>query len=416
MPRTIPIAALAAAVVVTPPAVAHRFNEAGTAEPQATVAVEDLGSPAQPGSGEPNLAVDSDGRVYMSWLEPTTDSATALRFAIHDGAKWSAASTIRSGRDFFVNWADFPSIEVVGAKQLVAHWLQRTGRGSYAYGVRVVQSRDGGLTWSAPITPHRDSGQAEHGFVAMWPERGTVGAVWLDGRKLVLPPEQQKKEMMLVSTTLSGRGALGAESMLDHRTCDCCQTTAAMTANGPIIAYRDRSADEIRDIYVVRRVSGRWTEPAVVHADGWHINACPVNGPAIAASGQDVVVAWFTAANDSARVKVAFSRDGGATFGKPSIVDGGNPAGRVDVMLLRDGSALVSWIERTRGDTAAVLVRRVNQRGDRGAPVSIASSSAARASGFPRMVQSREHVVFAWTEPGRPTRVRTARAKASDFR
>jgi hypothetical protein len=409
----IPTIGILSAIVLV--GVIYRLSDATSAERQAP-RIEDLGSPALPGSGEANLAVDSDGRVYMSWLEPTTDSATALRFATHDGAKWSAPGTIRTGRDFFVNWADFPSIEIVGSKHLVAHWLQRTGRGSYAYGVRVAQSRDGGGTWSAPITPHRDSAQTEHGFVAMWPERGSVGAVWLDGRKLALPPGQQKKEMMLVSTTLTANGTLGEESTLDHRACDCCQTAVAMTATGPIVVYRDRSADEIRDIHVVRRVGGRWTEPAAVHADGWRINACPVNGPAIAAKGQDVVVAWFTAANDSARVKVAFSRDGGATFGKPTLVDGGNPAGRVDAMLLSDGSALVSWIERTRGDTAAVLARRVSQRGERGTPMTIASSSAARASGFPRMVQTREHVVFAWTEPGRPTRVRAARAKTSQFR
>jgi hypothetical protein len=362
------------------------------------------------------LSVDDEGRVYLSWLEPTSDSGHALRFATHDGSTWAPARTIRSGRDFYVNWADFPSIEVVGSRHLVAHWLQRTGRGSYAYGVRLSQSRDGGETWGPAITPHRDSGQTEHGFVALWPERGGTGAVWLDGRKHALPPEQQKKEMMLVATTLGANGTLGGESPIDQRTCDCCQTAAAVTSNGPVIAYRDRSIDEIRDIYVVRRVRGRWTTPVAVNNDGWHINACPVNGPAISARGNDVVIAWFTAPNDSARVKVAFSEDAGATFGRPMVVDGGNPAGRVDVMLLRDGNALVSWIERTRGDTAAVMARRVSPGGARGTPVSIAASSAARASGFPRMILAREHAIFAWTEPGRPSRVRVARAKVADLR
>jgi hypothetical protein len=352
----------------------------------------------------------------MSWLEPAGDSTTALRFAVHDGSRWSDPRTIRSGRDFFVNWADFPSIEVVGPRHLVAHWLQRTGTGSYAYGVRIAQSRDGGATWSAPVTPHRDTGQTEKGFVTMWPERGNVGAVWLDGRKMGMPAASRVREMMLVSTTLDAKGAIGAESAVDQRTCDCCQTAAAMTSRGPVIVYRDRSPDEIRDIYVVRRVRGAWTQPSAVHNDGWRINACPVNGPAIAARGDTVVVAWFTAANDSARVKVAYSHDAGATFASPIVADAGNPAGRVDVMLLRDGSALVSWIERTAADTAAVLARRVSVRGERGAPITIAISSAARASGFPRMALTREHVVFAWTEPGRPTRVRAARLKLAAIR
>jgi hypothetical protein len=203
---------------------------------------------------------------------------------------------------------------------------------------------------------------------------------------------------------------------LDDRTCDCCQNAAAMTAAGPIVAYRNRSPEEIRDIYVTRRVNGKWIAGRPVHADNWKISACPVNGPALAASGSDVALAWFTAAGDTARVNVAFSRDAGGAFGAPVRVDGGAPAGRVDVVMLPDRSALVSWIERTSGDTAAVRVRRVGRDGKLGAPVTVASSSAARASGFPRMVVSGSDVVFAWTEPGKPSAVRVARAAMSSLR
>lgn len=76
----------------------------------APTAVDSLSTPAAPGSAEPNLAVGRDGRVYLSWLEPTPDSAFALRLSSFAGGAWSAPRTIRSGRDFFVNWADFPSV------------------------------------------------------------------------------------------------------------------------------------------------------------------------------------------------------------------------------------------------------------------------------------------------------------------
>ena len=252
--------------------------------------IDSVASPAAPGSAEPNLAVAPDGRVYMSWLEPA-DSGHALRFAVLDGTRWSAPRTIRAGRNFFVNWADFPSIEVLAGNRLAAHWLQRNGTGTYAYGVRVSQSADGGKTWSTPVTPHRDSSQTEHGFVAMWSEKGALGAAWLDGRKFSTSGHDASNEMMLVTTTLDARGRRGAEVRLDERTCDCCQNAAAMTSNGPIIAYRNRSADEIRDIYVTRRVGGRWTTGVPVHADEWKIAACPVNGPAVAAAGRRVALA-----------------------------------------------------------------------------------------------------------------------------
>lgn len=394
---------------------ASRRADAGIGPASGASALAELPSPAGPGSAEPNLATGPDGRVYLSWLEPA-DSGHALRFAVHDGSAWTPARTIVSRRDLFVNWADFPSLTALDGGRIAAHWLQRTGRGTYHYGVRVAQSGDGGRTWGAPVVPHRDSSQTEHGFVATWVERGRLGAVWLDGRKFRKDGHDRSNEMMLVTTTLLADGTRGAEVRLDERTCDCCQNAAAMTANGPIVAYRNRTADEIRDVYVARRVGGRWLAGVPVHDDGWKIAACPVNGPSLAALGNRVALAWFTAARDSARVKLAFSDDGGARFGAPLRIDGGNPAGRVDAALLADGSALVTWVERTGGDTAAVRVRRVTRDGRVGAATTIASSSAARASGFPRMAVTGDRVVLAWTSPGKPSAVRLAQLPASSIR
>ncbi len=377
--------------------------------------LDSIMSPAGPRSAQPNLTVADNGRVYMSWLEPA-DSGHTLRFSIYDGSKWSAPSVIVARRDFFVNWADFPSLQVLDGGRIAAHWLQRNGSGTYAYGVRVSQSNDAGRTWGAAVTPHRDSSQNEHGFVAMWRETGRLGVVWLDARKFSSAANGAPKEMMLVSTTILPNGTLGPESRLDERTCDCCQNSAAMTAQGPIVAYRDRSSEEIRDIYVTRRVAGSWTKGVPVHADNWKISACPVNGPSVAARENRVALAWFSAANDSSRVKVAFSDDAGAKFGEPVRVDGGNPVGRVEVALLPDGAALVTWIERAGGDSAAVRARRITREGRAGVPFTIAASSAARASGFPRMALTSDFALFAWTQPGRPSGVRVARVSLSAFR
>ena len=396
-------------------AACSKDRSSATRSSAVTVTIDSLPSPAGPGSAEPNLAVSPDGRVYMSWLEPNA-SGHALRFAALDGKQWSQPGTIRAGGDFFVNWADFPSIEVLDGGRLAVHWLQRNGTGTYAYGVRVSQSADGGKTWSTPVTPHRDNSQTEHGFVALWRETGRLGAVWLDGRKFSKDGHYPSNEMMLVATSIQPDGTLGGEVRLDERTCDCCQNSAALTSAGPIVAYRDRSLDEIRDIYVTRQVGGTWTPGKPVHSDNWKIAACPVNGPAIAAAGPRVAVAWFTAANDSARVKFAYSDDAGASFGAPIRVDGGNPAGRVDVAMIEDGSALVTWVERTGGDTATVQSRRVHRNGRLGPATAVASSSAARASGFPQMAITGSDVFFAFTVPGTPSAIRIARAQLADFR
>ncbi len=392
--------------------------DVGDSGPPLFASVDVIPSPAGPGSAEPNLTVGPGRRVYLSWLEPGRDSSYAFKLAVREGDHWSAPRTIVREKNLFVNWADFPSVIALPDGRLAAHWLQRSGPGRYSYGVRVSQSSDGGATWSRPVIPHRARVETEHGFVSLWPTGGRLGAIWLDGRKYRPTGQTAPNEMMLITTTIGPDNALSREVGVDDRVCDCCQTAVAIAGGAPVVVYRDRTSDEIRDIYVIRLVDGRWTTPTAVHNDGWRIAACPVNGPAIAADGDRVVVAWFTGANDTARVHVAFSDDAGQTFGPPARVDNGSPAGRVDVALQADGSALVSWLERTAvpgaqggGEGAEVRVRRVRSDGSLGQWATVARSSAARASGFPQMVATaRGEVFFAWTAPGNPSAVRVARA------
>jgi hypothetical protein len=374
-----------------------------------TLVFDSAAGPAAPGSSEPNLAVGPDGRVWLTWIEPAAGGAHALRIASRQGAGWSTPRTVVERRDFFLNWADFPSLAVLGDRELAVHWLQRSGAGKYAYDVRIARSPDGGATWTPGTVPHGDGTESEHGFASLWNEGGAVAAVWLDGRKYARPEAGAGKETMLVHAILDSAGRAGAEHRLDERICDCCQTSVARTSRGAIVVYRDRSDDEVRDIHAVRLVNGVWTAPAPVHRDGWRIDYCPVNGPAVAAQDERVAVAWFTASADTARVLVATSGDAGATFGAPVRVDEGAPAGRVGVVLLPDGSVLASWIERTdRG--AVVRARRVAADGTLGAPATVGASSDERASGFPRIAVGGDELLVAWTVPGSPSSVRVARA------
>ena len=378
--------------------------------------IETLASPAGAGSGEPNLSAGPDGRVYLSWIEPAADSSHALRFATFDGDRWAAPRTIAQRNDLFVNWADFPSVVPLGGQAVAAHWLQRSGTAKYAYDVRIAQSADGGDTWSTPVVPHRDGTQTEHGFVSLFAFGDSLGVVWLDGRNFARVTKGEKADMMLVTTRLAANGATGDERVLDERVCDCCQTSWAVAASGPVVVYRDRLSGEVRDISLVRWSDSGWTQGTVVHADGWNIDFCPVNGPAVAADGQRVAVAWFTGARDTSRVFLAWSNDAGASFGPPVRIDDGKPVGRVDIELDEHDGALVSWMEFTSGQQADVRVRRVDPDGTLGASVVVARSSGQRASGFPRMVVSGDQVIFAWTESGEPAGVRVARARLSGAR
>lgn len=206
--------------------------------------------------------------------------------------------------------------------------------------------------------------------------------------------------MTLRYVEVASDGALQHAALLDQRVCECCQTSATMTANGPIVVYRDRSPDEVRDIAIVRRIDGQWTDPVPVWSDGWEMPGCPVNGPSVAAVGEQVSVAWFTAAGKRARVLMARSTDAGATFAEPITIDDANPFGRVDVAMLGDGTTFVCWL----ASSGAIRLLRVPSDGSEAAAATVAESGTSRRNGFPQMVRAGDELVFAWTDRG----VRTA--------
>lgn len=405
-------------------AIAVFASRSASAQTGAPYRVTEIPSPAGAGSAEPNVVVAPDGTVYLSWIEPMAPRGHALKLStLGSDGNWTAPRTIATGDNWFVNWADFPSVFAMPNGTLAAHWLAKSGPGTYAYNVNIALSKDSGRTWSKPIVPHRDGTQTEHGFVSMYPmPDGQLGAIWLDGRKMNPAGKkdgdhaQHTNSMSLMSTTIRPDGTLGSESLVDGRVCECCQTSAARTDEGLIAVYRDRSEKEIRDIAVVRNVNGKWTDPAPLSKDGWEINGCPVNGPAVAADGSRVVVSWFTAVNDKPAVYAVFSADSGKTFGRPVRVDDGNPLGRVDALLYRGkgSDALVSWVEQAPTG-AQVRVKRVSPSGA-SEGITVSGTSAARSSGFPRMDRRMNNdVIIAWTDPVavKDGKVRTAIMRAS---
>jgi hypothetical protein len=246
--------------------------------------------------------------------------------------------------------------------------------------------------------------QRQHGFVSFVPTSdGKLGAIWLDGRKM---DKDGFGDMGLIYSTIGNDGKVGAETTLDSRVCECCQTSVTSTPDGMIAAYRDRSAKEIRDIYVARFSNGKWSPGVPVANDGWEIDGCPVNGPAISSSGRNVAVAWFTAPKEKSQVNLALSADGGKTFGKPVRIDGGNTSGRVDVISLASGAAIVSWVERGT-DGSQVRIRQVEANGMAGAPLSV-SGPGLQPGSVPRIEKSGNDIVVAWTKSGDSPTVHTA--------
>ena len=377
------------------------------------ITVTALASPAAIDSGQPQLSALGN-RVVLSWVERSGERAT-LRFSERTDSGWTEARTVASGADWFVNWADVPSVIPLQHESMAAHWLQKSAASTYAYDVRLALSRDRGRTWSPSVTPHHDGTRTEHGFASLFPMPGQgLGAVWLDGRQM-----KEGAHEGMDAGAMSLRGALfgpdgnqASEMLIDDRVCECCPSATAVTTDGPIVAYRNRTTDEVRDIYVSRMVAGTWNEPRSVHDDNWRIAACPVNGPALSANGRDVAIAWFTAVGNEGHVYAAFSSDSGATFGPPVRIDDAGAVGRVDIELLADGSAAVTWIEFA-DQRSEFRIRRAERGGARSPSIAVSGISAGRSSGYPRLARRGNELLFAWVESGEKPRVRTAVALAS---
>ena len=359
--------------------------------------VKRLASPATDSCAEPFLFSDKNGLVYLSWIEKK-GKENFLKFSTWVNGKWTTPNLISSGKNWFVNWADYPLLSADAGGHLIAHFLEKSDTAKFTYDVKMISSADSGKSWSHSKVLHDDGKKAEHGFVSMIPYKDQFFVSWLDGRKTAQEGEASSHtghhgEMTVRAALINNDGSKTNDWELDGRVCDCCQTTAAITSNGPIVVYRDRSDDEIRDMSIVRYIDGVWTSPKTIFPDNWKIKGCPVNGPRADAIGNHLAIAWFSMPEKEGQVQVIFSDDGGATFNKPIRIDEGKTIGRVDVVMLNDKSAIVSWLE---GSTIKAV--KVYTDGTKDASVMIASSSESRSSGFPQMTKSGNKLIFAWTD------------------
>ena len=280
---------------------------------------------------------------------------------------------------------------------LVANWYPTTDETIEAYDTYLSYSRDEGKTWAKAFSPHHDGTKTQHGFVSLLElADGGLGMVWLDGRD----QEQNTTDplggsMALYFASFDSSWKQTAETVVNARVCECCQTAAVVTADGVLTAFRDRTAEEIRDVKVSRLEGGKWSPELSLHDDNWKIEACPINGPALSARGRQVAAAWFAAPNDNGRAFVAFSQDAGKTWGNPIRLDDEASLGRVDIEMLDDGSAIASWVEFANG-RSQFKVRRVTASGQRSAAADV--PGAGRVSGYPRMTRSGDELILAWTE------------------
>lgn len=361
----------------------------------------DLKSPANSQSELPFLFADNTGTLFLSWVEADSGAKNfVLKYSTWSNEKWSESRTITGSDSWFVNWADYPSVIAYSGKAMAAHVLNKIPGNPYSYNVNLVLNQDG--KWSPPFAPHNDSTATEHGFASLIPlSKKKLLAAWLDGRRTEDRKDEEyfdlDKAMTLRSAVIDQSGDITDRKLLDASVCDCCQTSMTLTEQGPFIAYRNRTSEEIRDIYFSRYQSGEWTDPEPIYQDNWKIGACPVNGPRVAARDSVVAVAWFTGADGKETVKTAVSTDYGATFKEPIVVNQSGTSGRVDVAIGESGLLYISDLVK-EGDNYYLNLNEVNYRDETVKSRNITEMSGSRRSGFPQMELIDGTLFFAWTD------------------
>jgi len=380
---------------------------------RAATPATDITPPAAPGAMGSSLVLTPDGTPWLSWLEPVANDLWAMKLSRFERntRSWSAPRTVVQGADLLANWADFPQLAAGRDGRLTAVWFinnpahHATEDGHHGPGYRAIysSSADGGKTWS-PDLPVSDKSLAVE-FVALQPlADGRLLAAWLDGRT--------QGRMALYARVLDGRPGPGPDTLVDGLVCDCCQLAfGPTTGGGALLAYRSRTEGEIRDIQLARFDGQAWSRLGPLHADGWKIAGCPVNGPQLAVAGDRVGAGWFTAADNQSRVLARVSADGGQSFGPVVRVDLGRPQGRVDSVLLADGTLVVSWLETTgqeSGQQGGIYLRTLSPAGRLSEPQLVVASSTSRLSGFPRIVLlGGRQLLLTCTQDSEPSRVLT---------
>lgn len=375
--------------------------------PNNGITINEISSPVSQNSSLPRLFTDNTGTVFMSWVEEA-DNMSYLKFSSFSNNTWSEPKSVTSDSTWFVNWADYPSVIANDGSPMAAHWLNKVEGGTYAYHINMSVYNE---EWSPAFTSHQDNTPTEHGFVSMTPASdSTYAAIWLDGRQT---HDREDDEYSDINKAMTLRGAIintNAEILekflIDDSVCDCCNTSITKTENGFLAAYRDRTDEEIRDIYVTSYVDGVWSEPKPVHADNWSIGACPVNGPAVDAHDNTAAVAWFTGAGGTPHVQFAISKDHGENFQSPISLDNDSPLGRVDLNIT-ESKIWISWL--SPADNGAKLnIRVYTLDGEELFSKTVDGLSRSRSSGFPHITELGSGLMIAYTDvTGEIPRVRT---------
>jgi len=157
--------------------------------------------------------------------------------------------------------------------------------------VWAVRTRDGARSWSKPTRVNDVEGSAREGLhgMAAGPS-GAMCCVWLDLRHGVTE---------IMASTSNNGGETWGPNVLVYRSpeksvCECCHPAVTYDAGGNIHVQWRNSLEGNRDMFVAQSEDGGTTFGGArkLGRGTWALNACPMDGGAIAVVGGKLTSAW----------------------------------------------------------------------------------------------------------------------------
>lgn len=384
----------------------------------------------------PSVAA-SGAFVAVAWGASAGPKSDVFVAVSRDGGRtFGAPVPVESAGNANLSGESGPRVAVRPASQgdpeVTVLWpAKRDGAGS----IRVARSTDGGQTFGPARALESANAPGARGWPALAVDAaGAAHAVWLDHRGLAATPGAshhhagaaaapaaardgvamaQKSGLRYASLDGSDQPA-AADRELTPGVCYCCKTAfAAGPGNTLVAAWRHVYPGSLRDMaFTISRDDGRtFSAPVRVSEDGWEIDGCPDDGPAIAVDADGAAhVVWPTVvqgATPRGAIFYATTHDGKTFSPRVEVPTLGSikPA-HPQIAIGADGRIAVAWDEQAEGRRVAAV--RSLARGADGRVTfgeSVVDLASARAAYYPALAPIEGGFVAVWSNAGDATSI-----------
>lgn len=286
---------------------------------------------------QPQIAVDAEGTIHAVY---GVGDIVRYHRSSDGGKTFSQPVDLPAANAISLGMRRGPRIAAANAALCVTCIGGKQGKGRDG-DLLAMRSGDGGKTWNGPAQVNDSADAAREGLHAMAAgPKGQMCCVWLDLRN--------RLTQIMSSTSVDGGGNWSKNVLVykspDGNVCECCHPSVAYDGRGHVHVQWRNWLDGSRDMYVASSVDGgkSFAKALKLGSGTWPLNACPMDGGAIAiTSGDNVVSAWR-------RDKSVYVSQSGQR-GERLLGPGEQPW----IAATKDGPFVV-WLKK-RGDIAYLL-------------------------------------------------------------